>query len=342
MKNLTFYMLALRAFPDRWASVFSDETHVQAAADTIAPQPPSGLTVQPVAGGLTVSWTNPTLDADGAPCVDLAWIRLYRSTTAGIDIADPASYETATLISGETYPFSTEVTYGAGRYYQCLLNAEGAIQATSSADRGYRQREQTTQYFVVTAIDRSGNESIASGEVSDTPGVTDTVDDNAVHVNVAGEIAAVSEKVILIDDDMFLLNDSEDGDNPKMGKLGNLPSKSAYMEIRLLDKDTDQAVEAGVGGEFRVPSVMTVEAAGAYFDTAGSGAVTTIDINEAGTSILSTKITVDSGEKSSQTAAIAPVVSDNSYAADAILTFDIDAVPGTPGKGLTVWMKVKL
>ena len=94
-----------------------------------------------------------------------------------------------------------------------------------------------------------------------------------------------------------------------------------------------------VGGDYRLSAgAITVKAVGAYVDTAGTTGTATIDINEAGTTILSTKITIDSTEKSSETAATPPVISDSSIAADAIVTFDIDAVQTTAAKGLVVWI----
>jgi len=116
-----------------------------------------------------------------------------------------------------------------------------------------------------------------------------------------------------------------------------------YIQIRLLDKDTSHTVVAGIGGEFRLKVAMTVLDVGAYFDTAGTTSVTTIDINEGGVSILSTKITVDATEKTSETAATPPVISDAVIAADAIITFDIDGIAsGTAGKGLVIWLEVTI
>lgn len=119
--------------------------------------------------------------------------------------------------------------------------------------------------------------------------------------------------------------------------------RTSIIEYRVLEATTDHTVTTGVGGEFRVPVAMTVIDVGAYNDTAGSGGVTTIDINEDGTSILSTKLTIDADEKTSVTADADAVISDGEIAADAILTFDIDAIAsGTAGKGLTIWLKVLL
>lgn len=118
-------------------------------------------------------------------------------------------------------------------------------------------------------------------------------------------------------------------------------TKKRYIQIRLLDKDTPQAVDTGVGGEFRFTQAMTITKVSCYFDTAGAGSVTTIDINEAGTTILSTKLTIDATEKTSETAATPAVISDSAIAANAIMTFDIDGIAsGTAGKGLVIELEV--
>jgi len=109
--------------------------------------------------------------------------------------------------------------------------------------------------------------------------------------------------------------------------------------VRLVEAATDQATGTAIGGDYRISNrAITVKAVGSYCDTAGTTGTYTIDINEAGTTILSTKITVDSTEKSSETAATAPVISDATIAADAIITFDVDAVQTTKAKGLVVWV----
>jgi len=48
-------------------------------------------------------------------------------------------------------------------------------------------------------------------------------------------------------------------------------------------------------------------------------------------------------EKTSETAAASPVISDSAIAADAILTFDIDGIAsGTAGKGLVIRLKATI
>lgn len=91
---------------------------------------------------------------------------------------------------------------------------------------------------------------------------------------------------------------------------------------------------------FRMPYAFTLTAVRASVTTAPTGAsLLTIDINEGGSTILSTKITIDASEKTSTTAATQPVISDSSLADDAEMTVDIDQVGSTtPGKGLKVYL----
>jgi hypothetical protein len=87
----------------------------------------------------------------------------------------------------------------------------------------------------------------------------------------------------------------------------------------------------------RAPFAFTLTAVRASLSTASSSGIPTVDINEGGTTILSTKLTIDANEKTSTTAATAAVISDSAIADDAELTFDID-VAGTGAAGLKVWL----
>jgi hypothetical protein len=88
---------------------------------------------------------------------------------------------------------------------------------------------------------------------------------------------------------------------------------------------------------FRMPYAMTVTAVRASLSTAqASGSIFTVDINEGGTTILSTKLTIDNTEKTSTTAATAPVISDSALADDAEITIDIDQIGNGTAKGLKV------
>ena len=108
--------------------------------------------------------------------------------------------------------------------------------------------------------------------------------------------------------------------------------------IACSDETTD--LTTGTKVTFRMPYAFTVSAVRASLTTvATGGTLLTVDINEAGTTILSTKITIDASESTSTTAATPPVISDTALADDAQMTIDIDAVGNTTaGKGLKVYI----
>jgi hypothetical protein len=88
---------------------------------------------------------------------------------------------------------------------------------------------------------------------------------------------------------------------------------------------------------FRMPYAFTLTDVRASLSTAQTaGSIFTVDINEGGTTILSTKLTIDNSEKTSTTAATPPVISDTSLADDAEITIDIDQVGTAGAKGLKV------
>lgn len=100
--------------------------------------------------------------------------------------------------------------------------------------------------------------------------------------------------------------------------------------------DETTAITTGVAKvTFRMPFALTVTAVRASLTTASSSGIPTVDINEAGVTILSTKLTIDANELTSTTAATAAVISDTALADDASITIDID-VAGTGAAGLKV------
>ena len=90
---------------------------------------------------------------------------------------------------------------------------------------------------------------------------------------------------------------------------------------------------------FRTPYAFTLTDVRASLTTAqASGSILTVDINEGGTTVLSTKITLDNTEKTSTTAATAPVISDSALADDAEITVDIDQVGDGTAAGLKIYL----
>jgi hypothetical protein len=90
---------------------------------------------------------------------------------------------------------------------------------------------------------------------------------------------------------------------------------------------------------FRMPRAVTLTAVRASLGTAqGAGVIFTVDINENGVSILSTKITIDNNELTSTTAATPPVISDVNLADDAQITVDVDQVGDGTARGLKIYL----
>jgi hypothetical protein len=108
--------------------------------------------------------------------------------------------------------------------------------------------------------------------------------------------------------------------------------------IGIAVSDEETALTTGTAKvTFRMPFAMTLTAVRASLSTASTSGLPTFDINEGGTTILSTKLTIDANEKTSTTAATAAVISDTGLADDAEITIDID-VAGTGAKGAKVYL----
>jgi len=118
-------------------------------------------------------------------------------------------------------------------------------------------------------------------------------------------------------------------------------SRTAITESLVLAvSDETTALTTGVAKvTFRMPYAFTVTAVRASLSTAqATGSIIQFDINEGGASILSTKLTIDNGEKTSVTAATAAVISDASLADDAEITIDIDVVGDGTAKGAKIYL----
>jgi hypothetical protein len=118
-----------------------------------------------------------------------------------------------------------------------------------------------------------------------------------------------------------------------ISKLAPLP-----VVIQLAASDETTALTTGTAKvTFRMPHAMTLTSVRASLTTAqASGSIFTVDINESGASILSTKLTIDNTEKTSTTAATPAVISDTALADDAEITIDIDQIGNGSATGLKI------
>jgi hypothetical protein len=112
--------------------------------------------------------------------------------------------------------------------------------------------------------------------------------------------------------------------------------KAITSVVQFAASDETTALTTGTAKiTLRMPHALTLTAVRASIGTASSSGAVTIDINKNGTSILSTKLTIDQGEKTSVTAATSVVISDANLADDDEITVDIDDA-GTGAAGLKI------
>ena len=90
---------------------------------------------------------------------------------------------------------------------------------------------------------------------------------------------------------------------------------------------------------FRMPRAITLTSVRASLTTAQtSGSIFTVDINQTGTSILSTKITIINNDKTSASGSIQPVISNVDLGEDSEMTIDIDQIGNGTAKGLKIYL----
>jgi len=282
-----------------------------------------------------VQTSNATLTNEQA-LGSLATGLLKNTTTTGVlSIAVAGTDYQAVITGGATTILSSDLTID-----RALISSgtgKVAVSAVTATELGYvsgvTSSIQTQLDGKAAALGANDNyvtdaEKIVIGNTSGTN--TGDEPDSSATVKGVVELATPAE--------VYAGTDTVRAVTPEGNKKGTIHT----MQVVLVASDTDVATGTTVQGDFRIPGnrAITVKAVGAYVDTAPTGSVATFDINENGTSILSTKITIDDGEKTSTTAATAPVISDSAIAADAVLTFDIDGVGSTTaGSGLKIWIE---
>lgn len=116
-----------------------------------------------------------------------------------------------------------------------------------------------------------------------------------------------------------------------------------YLLYRIVDPSASCATGTTQGGDIEIPFDCTIVSIGAWVDTAGVTNLMTVDVNKNGTTVMATdKITLDSAEKTSRTAATPPALTTTALSAGDLVTVDIDAVQTTPAKGLVVRLGLRL
>ena len=230
--------------------------------------------------------------------------------TAILD-ADTASEEvvTVTNVSGTTLTVTrgvdgtSAVSHNAGAVFRHGVSARDFDETNSHVNDN--STDVHTQYVTKALVD-------AKGDL-----VTATAD------NTPARLAVGSNGQVLV---------------AASGESTGLIWQGPAEVIGIAVSDEETALTTGTAKvTFRMPFAMTLTAVRASLSTASTSGLPTFDINEGGTTILSTKLTIDANEKTSTTAATAPVISDTALADDAEITIDID-VAGTGAKGAKVYL----
>ncbi len=131
-----------------------------------------------------------------------------------------------------------------------------------------------------------------------------------------------------LDDDYLALVDTSGADDTKFIKTALFQKKTPRPILLALSDETtvlDPASTTVPVMTIRMPYKFVLTGVRASLTTAGTGAaLITVDIHESGTTVLSTKITIDATEKTSETAATPPVISDSSLANDSLIELFLD------------------
>jgi hypothetical protein len=209
----------------------------------------------------------------------------------------------------------------------------------------------TSTTLSAQASDNSFNDSgslfISSGfAVGDRVRVTGFTGNVANNILVGRITALTASKMTIGGTDGDVIVDDAAGESVIIAKWttrritsntlsGTTPTESLIIAVG------DETTPLTVGNNkvsFRMPYAFTLTDIKASLVTAqATGSIVTVDVNESGVSILSTKLTFDNTETTTLTAAAPRVISDVSLANDAIITIDIDQVQAlTLASGLKI------
>jgi hypothetical protein len=116
----------------------------------------------------------------------------------------------------------------------------------------------------------------------------------------------------------------------------------AKLDLLFIDISLDESSNLTTGTDkytYRMPYAFSLSEIRASVSSAPTGDSIIVDINKDASSILSTKLHIDDGEKSSQGSSTSVVISDSELEKDSELTFDIDQIgSGNAGKGLKIYL----
>ena len=201
-------------------------------------------------------------------------------------------------------------------------------------------------------VDASGGAAVITAPASGSDVYFGVVDygssisnTNTVTVNRQGSdtfVDGVETSIVLNSANSFAFFSLDSSDTVyQIGPWSDAQDEGSLRETIIVSLgDEDTAIEVGTGiVTFRIPFSLTLEEIKASSNTAPTGANLIIDINQDGTSILSTKLSIDAGEKTSSTATTPAVISTSALVEDSEISFDFDQVGSSvAGAGIKVYL----
>jgi len=251
------------------------------------------------------STTSITVTALSGFPVSTPWTAIIDPDTASEEVVEVTNVAGTTLTVTRGVDGTSATSHSAGAVFRHGVSGRDFDEANSHVND--TSTDVHSQYVLKSLVDAKGDLIAASAD------------------NTPARLAVGTNGQILV---------AASGETTGLAWQG----QSEVIGVACSDETTDLATGTGVV-TFRMPFAMTLTAVRASVTTAPTGSTVIVDINEGGTSVLSTKLSIDASEKTSTTAATAAVISDSALADDAEITIDIDQVGSTvAGAGLKVWL----
>lgn len=260
------------------------------------------------------------------------WLTDFTATCQAIKDSDPYAEEAEVQIQGNEFPDSTAMLNWALRFFKIY----GARPYPVTLEVPFSR-----EAMALKLVDRVTFYSDRFGADVGRTCFIWSIDQQLKTRTIRFGLVGFSDYPMSTGDIVLTMNDASQGSGGNGGGTGatgrgeSAPQEESFV-IACSDETT--ALTAGTAKRtFFVPyEFFLLEVQAALVVAQTSGSIFTVDINENGASILSTKLTIDNTESTSITAAAPPVISDPTLAKGAKITIDIDQIGDGTAKGLIV------